>query len=193
MKPRKKGQQYEITYRCPGYPKQFYERYPTYEEATLRIAQIEYERSLGVFQPPKPTSKQERQSKKFITVGNFLDEYVQVYGLNHWGDSYLSCNQHRIEHYIKPYLGGMALKDLTTHDLDVFYTSLQEKPAVILKGHTKTDATISPSVIERIHTMLRSALNQAVIWGYIPANPALRVTLPKYRSKKREVWTPTEA
>ena len=54
MKPRKKGQQYEISYRCPGYSKPFYERFSSYEEANLRIAQIEYEKSLGVFQPPKP-------------------------------------------------------------------------------------------------------------------------------------------
>ena len=31
-----------------------------------------------------------------------MDKYVQVYGLNHWGDSFLSNNRHRIEHYIKP-------------------------------------------------------------------------------------------
>ena len=59
MKPRKKGQQYEISYRCPGYTKPFYERFSTYEEANLRVAQIEYEKSLGVFQPPKsiPSTK----------------------------------------------------------------------------------------------------------------------------------------
>lgn len=92
-----------------------------------------------------------------------MDEYVQVYGLNHWGDSFLSNNRHRIEHYIKPYLGDVAVKDLTTLDLNVFYDFLQDKPAVILKGHKKTDATVSLSVIEKTHALLRSALKQAVI------------------------------
>jgi len=118
---------------------------------------------------------------------------VQVYGLNHWGDSFLSCSRHRIEHYIKPYLGNVAVKDLTTHDLDVFYDSLQDKPAVVLKGHKKTDATVSLSVIEKTHALLRSALSQAVTWEYIKTNPAERVTLPKYRPKTRDVWTPSEA
>lgn len=122
-----------------------------------------------------------------------MDEYVQVYGLNHWGDSFLSCSRHRIEHYIKPYLGNVAVKDLTTHDLDVFYDSLQDKPAVVLKGHKKTDATVSLSVIEKTHALLRSALSQAVTWEYIKTNPAERVTLPKYRPKTRDVWTPSEA
>ena len=47
MKPRKKGQQYEISYRCPGYSKPFYERFSSYEEANLRIAQIEYEKIIN--------------------------------------------------------------------------------------------------------------------------------------------------
>ena len=118
---------------------------------------------------------------------------MQVYGLNHWGDSFLSCNLHRIEHYIKPYLGNVAVKDLTTHDLDLFYDSLQDKPAVVLKGHKKTDACVSRSVIEKTHALLRSALNQAVIWEYIPSNPALRVTLPKYQPQERTVWSTSEA
>lgn len=194
MKPRKKGQQYEISYRCPGYSKPFYERFSSYEEANLRIAQIEYEKSLGVFQPPKPVAISIRSTRqKYITVGELMDEYVQVYGLNHWGDSFLSCSKHRIEHYIKPYLGNAAVKDLTTHDLDLFYDSLQDKPAVILKGHKKTDATVSLSVIEKTHALLRSALNQAVKWEYISSNPAERVTLPKYRSAERDVWSASEA
>ena len=117
MKPRKKGQQYEISYRCPGYRKPFYERFSSYQEANLRIAQIEYEKSIGVFQPPKQVPAAVRVTKpKYVTVGELLDEYVQIYGLNHWGDSFLSNSRHRIEHYIKPYLGDVAIKDLTTHD-----------------------------------------------------------------------------
>ena len=85
MRPRKKGQQYEICYRCPGYTKPIYERFPTYEAANLRIAQIEYEKSIGEFRPPKQMPIQaKRAQKKFITVSELLDEYVQVYGLNHW-------------------------------------------------------------------------------------------------------------
>lgn len=47
MVPRKKGQKYEISYRCPNYEKPISERFDSYEAAKLRIAQIEYERSLG--------------------------------------------------------------------------------------------------------------------------------------------------
>lgn len=52
-------------------------------------------------------------------------------------------------------------------------------------NHKKTDACVSRSVIEKTHALLLSALNQVVIWEYIPSNPALRVTLPKYQLQER--------
>ena len=52
LKPRKKGQQWEISYRCPGFSRPIYERFPTFEAAKLRIAEIEYEKSLGSFALP---------------------------------------------------------------------------------------------------------------------------------------------
>lgn len=55
-----------------------------------------------------------------------MDEYVQLYGLKHWGDSYLSSSQHFIAHYIKPAIGDVLVKDVTTHGLDVFYDKLLE-------------------------------------------------------------------
>lgn len=80
MVPRKKGQKYEISYRCPNYEKPFSERFDSYEAAKLRIAQIEYERSLGVFEPPKQTIIAPKKDP-YVTVGELLDEYVQLYGL----------------------------------------------------------------------------------------------------------------
>ena len=194
MKPLQKGQRWEISYRCPGYSKPIYERFPSYEAAKLRIAEIEYEKSIGQFRPPQiPVAGDNSASRKFITVGELLDEYVQLYGLRHWGDSYLSYSRHRIEHYIKPYIGSVLLCDLTAHILDHFYNSLQDKPAVILKGHKAQDKTISPHVIEKIHALLKSALSQAVTWGYIQTNPAANITLPKAKSQTRDVWTPDQA
>lgn len=194
MKPRKKGKQWEISYRCPGYTKPIYERFPSLEAANLRAAQVEYEKSIGQLRPPRVLPEHQNPiRKKFITVSELMDEYVQLYGLNHWGDSYLSCARHRIEDYIKPYLGRVLLTDLTTHDLDCYYSSLLDKPAVVLKGHKAQGKMISPNVIEKVHTLLRSALNQAVAWGYIQTNPAQNATVPEYEKKVRPVWSTEEA
>ena len=80
MVPRKKGQKYEISYRCAGYEKPFYERFDTYEAAKLRIAQIEYEKSICAFEPPKQSILTPKRNH-YVTIGELLDEYVQIYGL----------------------------------------------------------------------------------------------------------------
>ena len=191
MVPRKKGQKYEISYRCPNYEKPFSERFDSYEAAKLRIAQIEYEKSLGVFEPPKRAILAPRNNH-YVTVGELLDEYVQLYGLKHWGDSYLSSSQHYIAHYVKPTIGDVPVKDITTHDLDVFYDALLDQPAVVLKGHQKKDEKISPSVIVKIHALMSGAFKKAIGWKYISINPAENATLPERVIKERDSWSASE-
>ena len=191
MVPRKKGQKYEISYRCPKYEKPFSERFDSYEEAKLRIAQIEYERSRGVFEPPQQTILAPKKDH-YVTVGELLDEYVQLYGLKHWGDSYLSSSRHFISHYIKPAIGDVLVKDVTTHGLDVFYDKLLDQPAVVLKGHRKKDKKISPTVIVKIHALMSGAFKKAIGWKYIDINPAENVTLPQRVKKERDAWSASE-
>lgn len=192
---RKRGTMYEISYRCPGHPKPYYERFETLEEANLRIAAIEYDRAHDQLRPPTKFTRKQKDGvihKKYITVSELMDEYVQIYGLNHWSESTLSCNLHRIRDYIKPYIGGVYIQDITTYDLDAFYSSLLDMPAVRMKGH-KEQHSISPSVINKVHALLRGALNQAIAWGCISTNPAMNCTPPEYEYEERAVWTIEEA
>ena len=183
--PRKKGNKWEISYRVRGYSKTFSERFDSLEEANLRSAEIEIEKKRGTLRPPEVS-----KSIKLLTVAEFMDEYVQTYGVTHWGDSYLSANRHRIEHYIKPLIGSVLLRDLTVRQLDNFYQSLLTFEAVHLPGHKNTDATVGHSVIEKTHSLLHSALQKAVAWGYISSNPDDNSTRPTVRANPREVWTP---
>ena len=187
-KPRQKGKKWEVSYRVRGYSKTFSERFDNLEEANLRCAEIDIERKRGSLRPPKKSTP-----VKLLTVAEFLDEYVRTYGVTHWGDSYLSANRHRIEHYINPSLGELLLRDLTTKVLDDFYQSLLTTKAVCLPGHRNTEATVGSSVIEKTHTLMHSALEKAVTWGYIPFNPDRSSTRPKIAPGKREVWSPEVA
>lgn len=185
MKATKKWNRWEITYRIPGYSKLFSERFNTLEEANVRIAEIEYHRKKGTLKPPSKVTR-----NRYITVAEFLDEYVSSYGALHWGDSYYSVSLHRINDYIKPYIGNIILKDLTTRDLDEYFITLLQSPAVVLAGHKEEGKTVSYSVIEKIACLLRSALTQAQRWEYISSNPADAAVVPKAPVKRRDVWTP---
>ena len=185
MKPVKRGKQYQITYRYPGIPKAINEYFSTIEEANLRIAQIELDKKLGTFVPPAKAIDPDRDrelARRTMTVAQLMELYVRDYGLNHWSESYLFCNQHRIDDYIIPYIGDVPIRTLTTHSLEKFYRQLLTEPAVKRKGREAENNTIAPSVIERIHTILRSALNQAIRWDYLRGvNPALTVELPRHK------------
>lgn len=188
MKPRKKGKKWEVQYRVPGYPNPFTERFDTEAEAKLRCAQIEFAKDSGSLAPPEKKAKLHPK-----TMGELLDEYVETYGVTHWGDSYYSVTKHRIDDYIKPAIGHMLVKDITPKVLDTLYVDMLNTPAKVLPGHKDIEKTISYPVVEKCHCTIRSALNQAVRWGYIQQNPAMAATMPKPPVKRREVWTPEQA
>ena len=104
-------------------------------------------------------------------------EHTHLYGIG-------AFRTHAYNHLagIKPNIGNVAVKDMTTHDLDVFYDRLLDQPAVVLKGHKK-DTIISQSVIVKIHALMSGAFKRAISWKYIAINPAENVTLPQ-RVKK---------
>ncbi len=184
MKINHHGNKYQITYRVPGYSKTFTEAFATEAEARFRAAEVELAKAQGTLKPPT-----KREKVSCPTLSEFLDKYVAEYGLSRWGDSYYSMTVHRIEHYIKPYLGDRLIRDIDTQDLTAYYSMLPEVPAVVLPGHKDTEKTVSLSVIEKIHGTLRSAFNQAIAWGYLTTNPAEKAIYPKLEKKKREVWT----
>lgn len=196
MEIKKNHNKYQIYYRCPNFPKTIYESFDSYEEANLRAAQIELDKKNGTLRPPAKyvMPDQEELRREIMTVRELLDEYVNLYGLNHWSERTLTGTLHRIEHYIVPYIGDLTIKSLTTHKLESFYDQLRSTPAVLQKGRKDTGATVSPSVIEKVHATIRSALNQALRWDYLRgANPAEAVQLPKYKKKKRDVLSDEEA
>lgn len=188
MNIKKHGNKFQILYRVPGYNKPFSESFDSQEEAELRVAEIKIAKKSGTLKPPVKKKKTE-----YITFADFLRKYVAEYGSSKWGDSYYSMSVHRIEHYIIPYFGDRLLKDIDTQELTEFYYKLPTMPAVVLAGHRKTDATVSLTVVDKIHDLLHSAFEQAIAWGYIPYNPENGATYPTCEQQPRQVWSREDA
>ena len=86
MKPTKHGNKFRITYRCPNYPDLIHESFDTEEEANLRIAQILLEKKNNKLLPPASVVDPDANhalAQETMTVSQLLDEYVNLYGLNH--------------------------------------------------------------------------------------------------------------
>ena len=120
-------------------------------------------------------------------------EYVEVYGLKKWGNSYYTMSTGLIRNYIKPYIGDRYVRSLTVRDMDAYYTMLLDKPAVVVSGHLDTGAKITAHTVGRIHKLLKSAFGKAVVWAYTAVNPTIGATLPTAKAEKREVWSDDEA
>lgn len=185
MSIRKKGKQYELSYRIPGQKKPRYERFLTEAEAKFRESQINLWRSQGELTLEKASEK--------MTVSELMDIYVRDFGTTQWADSYYTDSTKRIEHYIKPYIGNLPIDTLSVHQLEKYYNQLLSSPAVVTPGKKDEGKCVGLSVIEKCHALIRSALNQAVRWGFIETNVASMAKTPKSPKKEKTVWSKEEA
>lgn len=73
---------------------------------------------------------------------------------------------------VSPALGDVVIRRLTARQLDNFYGALARE-----RG-------LSASSIHQVHAVIRGALNQAVKWGWLKANPAVSASPPTIRRKE---------
>ena len=158
----------------------------------IRDMQIKLAKKNGTFEPPVRAAKGVIKRENNITLKEFLEEFVEVYGLKKWGNSYYTTNLSLIRNYINPYIGERYVKSITARDMDAYYTMLLDKPAVVAQGHRNV-GKITACTISRIHKVLKCAFSKAVVWEYTKVNPTIGVTLPKYNPKERAVWSDAEA
>ncbi|NPV07577.1 MAG: tyrosine-type recombinase/integrase [Anaerolineae bacterium] len=137
----------------------------TRAEASRKLAELRQQASGGVL--PDPGRR---------TLSDLMDAWLETSAPN-WkpktGSDYRwLCERHLAD------LGRVKLSRLEPHRLQSLYADLQSQ------GKHRT--------AQRIHGMLHKALSLAVLWGWLPENPADRVLRPQCRVEQREVWSPEE-
>ena len=68
--------------------------------------------------------------------------------------------------HISPALGRIALESLSTAHVQGFYRD-------------RLDSGFSPATVQKIHTVLHKALDQAASWSLVPCNPTESVKAPR--------------
>ena len=162
-----------------GKRKQKWETYATKAEAKKRKKEIEYKEEMGSMIIP--------QCK---TMKDLLAEYVALYGKDNWALSTYDGNVSLINNYILPIIGDEKLSEINTRFIEKYYQRLLKVPAVVnpIIGKRKNEY-VSTSTIRDIHKLLRSCFKQAVKWELMEKNPCIYATVPKHKTKKREIWT----
>lgn len=117
-------------------------------------------------------------NKNKITVEQLLNEWLE-YSKTIWSPKTYVSNKHWVEN-INNSIGHIHLKDLNVKILENFYTEL------------RTNTKYSDKTIQHHYTIISTALNKAVVWGYILNNPNTRIEKPKIKKKEIECYSPEE-
>lgn len=93
-----------------------------------------------------------------------------------WAPTTIRQTRSVLDRYLLPGLGRVRVGDVTAVMIDALYVELAETGGQRCQG-------LAPGTLARVHVVLRSALAQAVRWGWIWDNPALSahriVAIPK--------------
>lgn len=112
------------------------------------------------------------QQPSRMTVGEWLDIWQSDYLGNtkpHTRKSYHGV----IENHIRPVIGAVKLSALTPVQVQKLINNIKST------RKTTKGEQVNPKTVKNVHGILHSALQQAVVCGYINVNPADRVVLPK--------------
>ncbi len=132
---------------------------------------IETKRDLGTLNQPTPDDP---------TFGKFLDDWMAAFKRGSVKERTFNAYEYTLKQYVRPYLGEDRLSELSARRIQGVYNELSE-------------AGYSPRTIAFAHTLIRDALNQAVVDDLLRANPALSTRRPPLKKTPIQVFTPEEA
>jgi len=104
-----------------------------------------------------------------VTVGQFLDRWLEECERMDLSPTTIRNYKSQIEQTIRPRFGKLALIRLTPKHLDDLYGDMK-------------DQGMSSKTIRNHHAVISSALHQAVRWGWVKENVALKAKPPRVPS-----------
>ena len=130
----------------------------TEAEAVKKLRALAVQASEGVYTPPSK-----------MKLGQWLDIWLEEYtgGIK---ELTRAAYENQVRLHIKPALGAVKLPEVKSHQIQAFYNMLQKE-----KG-------LSPKTIKNINGVFHRAMDQAMLLGYIRANPCNAVILPRVNS-----------
>lgn len=155
--------------------RKWYGGYPTKKEA--KRAEVE---ELGL------RGRGESVERSKITLGTFL--------LNEWlpaikgevAPSTFVNYRGQVESYVIPALGHRPIQDIRPAEISKLYSNLQET------GRKQGEGGLSKTSTRNVGIVLGRALETAVDWGYLIANPAKKAKKPTREPREMRIWTPEQ-
>ena len=132
----------------------------TQAEARKKLKELGRRHTIGELTPPTR-----------LTLGDFLDQWLET-NKDDWKPKTLEGYRSLIANYWGEQLGHIRLQRLTAPLIASCYT------------RWASERNVTGGTLLNVHRCLHRALRVAVLWGYLPNNPADRVEPPKARRKR---------
>lgn len=151
---------------------------------------------------------EQRAASSSVTLGYAIDEWLRTADIE-------ASTRHGYEGYIKrtikPALGEVPLRRLTTRSLETFYAELRRcrgrcdgRPFIEHKAEGVHDCAekkckphkckgMASSSVRQVHSIISVVLNAAVRWDWIGANPAALAQRPKQTPPQPDPPSPAQA
>ena len=115
-----------------------------------------------------------------ITVREFLvDQWLPSMRMS-IGPTTLEGYRGNIERYIVPRVGDLPLRALTPPRINQLYADVRDN------GRIRGSGPLALKTVREVHVTLHRALEDAVRWDYLPANPSDRATAPSATAARNE-------
>jgi integrase len=118
-----------------------------------------------------------------LSVAAHLERWAD-HMVKHWSPKTAERNLQIINNNLKPALGHIKLKSLSTHRIDHAWTWLLEN------GRADGRGGLSAQTIKHCHRLLSQSLKQAIKWRFVRGNPADDAKLPAIHKKESKTLTP---
>ena len=115
-----------------------------------------------------------------MTVGEDLDAWLKGSVRGSIRQSTYDRDTYLVENHVKPALGRIKLKNLSSAHVQGFYRD-------------RLDSGLSASTVHKIHTVLHKALARAVAWQMVPRNATDAVEPPRPAPREMRPLSPVEA
>ena len=111
-------------------------------------------------------------------MGELLDRWFELSSPD-WSPATAQVTRWFSDLYIRPRLGPVLLRKITVAELDRFYARLRDEGG-------EGGKPLSPATVRHVHNIVRRALEQALRWGWIVANPAAHASPPKLQRREQK-------
>lgn len=140
----------------------------TRREVAEKLQRLQQEQGLGV------DLAADRQ-----TVEQFLQSWLQQIVKKYRSEKTYANYEYIVRVRIVPHIGHLQLDRLTSQRIQSLINNVAEE--------------LHPNSVRYVRTVLSVALNQAVVWGLLPRNPAEHVSVPKAKKPDHYAMTEEEA